>query len=936
MGIFNEQIPTDKISTNVQGQQGPPGPQGIGFKLDPNNNYDMQNKKLVNVDSGTNAEDAINNSQLDTKTILLQNASPGTVVNNKAVIYSDTGSVHTKSVYFEDIPGPGDDGLSNQMRLLTPHQSFNNIHLNIPDLKNFDGNGGRMSSEMMVTSVDQTVTGKKVFQNIEVPTPTSNNQASNKYYVDHNFLNRLTGGQIGGDLDMRGHTIKYLKLDNTDSAAARVAELKTKVDLSGSTMTGNLNMGNKQITNLGYSISDPTDVINLGFSDQKYLQKVSDSDLDMDDHRIKNSLEPVNGRDLTTKNYVDNQMGTKADLSKMTTQTFQGRIKVPDFNSGSHSGSDIVNLKYLNDTFLNKNTGGILGNSLSFISSLPSNQRQIFNLAPPQFSSSATPKSYVDGEIAKIPQSPQVNTSQFIRKDGIVPMTANLDLGGNKITNLRLPTNDEDAASKKYIDETLEQSHLLASSKKNEFLYLDSPDDTSSEYNIVVNGFVNDFIDSPHRNKKAYSITLRKDAGTTNYRSRMGFKLYPQPLGTYTMIFEFFPPEMTNIDLSVQATSAYIHKQVQKNFSSYSKILVQINNNSKQTPDYIYLTMHGTATATPVKGYLIVYGTKDWSDSLNPEIYDHVLTQEMFEYDVGKMKMNNQLDMNNKKIINLKNGTDPTDAINKRQLDEVESNIIENAYKKVFDKWFFNFVDGTSVRIDERASGLVVYGYNDSHGNAVTRFFDGRDSSASFNFFNDVDVKYGFTNSNFLINEKTSNSKSTSSLFGKSFSQLETFINNFKNGLPFFESFTFFCSVKLTKPTNFGFVSIILSSVNENDNNMFGILETRSGDFELRYGRVLNVRKLRLPNLFKLKSLTLWFSYDKDDRELTIGISNYSAQLTIPNINLSGKRKYINIKVSSYKISRFGWTDRYIAWMSPEHHKLMAIEKINGSYFLSS
>ena len=59
------------------------------------------------------------------------------------------------------------------------------------------------------------------------------------------------------------------------------------------------------------------------------------------------------------------------------------------------------------------------------------------------------------------------------------------------------------------------------------------------------------------------------------------------------MIFEFFPPEMTNIDLSVQATSAYIQKQVQKNFSSYSKILVQINNNSKITPDYIYLTIQG-------------------------------------------------------------------------------------------------------------------------------------------------------------------------------------------------------------------------------------------------------------------------------------------------------------------------------------------------------
>ena len=515
-------------------------------------------------------------------------------------------------------------------------------------------------------------------------------------------------------------------------------------------------------------------------------------------------------------------------------------------------------------------------------------------------------------------------------------MAADLDLGGNKITNLKSPESDNDAANKFYIDDTLAKSHLVASSKKNEFVYLDNPDDTSSEYNISVDDFVNNFSESPHTNKKAYSMTLTKDVGSDNYRSRMGFNLFPADLGTYTIVFEFFPPEMTNIDLSVQATSAYVHKQVQKDFSTYSKILVQINNNSKQTPDYLYLTMHGTATANPVQAYLIVYGTKDWSDSLDPKIYDHVLTEEMFEYDVGKMKMNNQLDMNNKKIINLKNGTDPTDAINKRQLDEVESNIIKNAYKKVFDKWFFNFIDGTSVRIDERASGLVVYGYNDLHGNAVTRFFDGRDSSASFNFFNDVDTKYGFTNSNFLINEITSNSKSTSSLSGKSFSQLETFVNNFKNGLPFFESFTFFCSVKLTKPTNLGYVSIILSPVNENDNNTFGILETRSGDFELRYGRVLNVRKLRLPNLFKLKSLTLWFSYDKDDRELTIGISNYSAQLTIPNINLSGKRKYINIKVLSYKVSRFGWTDRYIAWMSPEHHKLMAIEKINGSYFLSS
>ena len=89
---------------------------------------------------------------------LLDSARPGLVVNDKAVIYSDSGSVDAQNLYLKDAP---EDGLSNEIRILTPHQSYNNIHLNIPDLKNFDGYGGRPSSEIMVASVDQTVSGKK-------------------------------------------------------------------------------------------------------------------------------------------------------------------------------------------------------------------------------------------------------------------------------------------------------------------------------------------------------------------------------------------------------------------------------------------------------------------------------------------------------------------------------------------------------------------------------------------------------------------------------------------------------------------------------------------------------------------------------------------------------------------------------------------------------
>ena len=156
MSYSNGLLPDQSYQTaNKYVQRGLPG---IGFKLTDMGDYDMQNKKLTNVKSGTDSNDAVNKSQLDSSTNLLQGSRAGDVVNDKAVIYSNTGAVHARSLYLLDDP---QDGNSNEVRLETPHQSYGNIHLYIPDLHNFDGFGGRPKSEVMVTSVEQTVTGKK-------------------------------------------------------------------------------------------------------------------------------------------------------------------------------------------------------------------------------------------------------------------------------------------------------------------------------------------------------------------------------------------------------------------------------------------------------------------------------------------------------------------------------------------------------------------------------------------------------------------------------------------------------------------------------------------------------------------------------------------------------------------------------------------------------
>ena len=704
-------------TANKYVQRGLPG---VGFKLTVTGDYDMQNKKLTNVKSGTDSNDAVNKSQLDATTNLLHGSRAGDVVNDKAVIYSNTGAVHANSLYIED---PPDQGNSNEVRIMTEHQSYPNIHLNIPDLHNFDGHGGRPKSELMVTSVEQTVTGKKVFENIEVHDPTSNNQAANKNYADTKLS--LTGGTMTGDLILPHHN--YPIPGNTNKVINYESQREIFLSRQESfPMQADINMNNNFIQN----IATPTlshQVTNKGYCDYNFLNRQKGGrimgSLSMNQNDLFEIPAPKYESSAANKNYVDNQMGTKADLSKTTTQTFQGRVQVPDFNSGGHNGSDIVNLRYIDGIFLNKKTGGTLNNPITFLSSLPSNQRQIHNIGSPQFISSAANKQYVDGEIGKIAP---VDTTQFVKKAGD-RMIGDLDMGSHFVKNvginlsddstvvprsyvdsfansaihnpleidlyasnfqikqLKNPTDVQDAINKKYFDEELLKSHLLPSHIENAFKYLSDQDESSSERNIIVNG-IQDYNGSPHKNKKAYDIDLIYTSGTQNYDSKIGINLYPLPVGKFTIIMEYYFPEDINISLLAEASTAIINKQTITNFTSYKKQLVQINQQTKDTPDYLFFTIRGSGTtATNPEGYLVFYGVKEWVDTVPSEIYDHVLETGMFEYDNGNMKIFHDIDLNNHKIKNIPPATNPTDLLMKQSL-EIHPTIIFGIIRQ--DKFF--------------------------------------------------------------------------------------------------------------------------------------------------------------------------------------------------------------------------------------------------------
>ena len=793
-------------TANKYVQRGLPG---VGFKLTVMGDYDMQNKKLTNVKSGTDSNDAVNKSQLDATTNLLHGSRAGDVVNDKAVIYSNTGAVHANSLYIEDPPNQGN---SNEVRIMTEHQSHPNIHLNIPDLHNFDGHGGRPKSELMVTSVEQTVTGKKVFENIEVHDPTSNNQAANKSYADTKLS--LTGGTMTGDLILPPHNYP---------------------------IPGNTNK-----------------VINYESQREIFLSRQESfpmqADINMNNNFIQNIATPTSSHQATNKGYCD-------------------------YN------------------FLSRQKGGVLMSSLSM------NQNDLFEIPAPKYGNSAANKNYVDGEIGKIAS---VNTTQLIKKDGSVPMAADFDMGTHKIINVGQPTTVTDAATKGYIDKTLAESHLLSSHKSNEFKYLDDPNETSSEYNITIDAFT-DFNESPHKNKKAFQITLTKDVGTNDYRSRMGFNLYPLPLGTYTIIFEYYFPENTNIQLSCQSTTAYVHKQIQKDFTDYSKLLVQINNNSKTTPDYLFFTIHGTAVVNNPEGYIIVYGVKDWSDSVDPNIYDDGFYVQMFQYKNGDMQIQTDIDMNTHKIENLSDATNTKDAINKGQLDTVDVNL--ETFKNQINTFKFYF---------KNYLYMSIFTY---------RFYDLKEPST---FIFDRAAISGI-NPNMSIISSGSSHITVSGfdpIRGLQFNSATRIIIDLGYMVNQNSPYTIMISLTIKDSLHLHFVD----PANHQSYYYPGYVVNPS-DHSIRVHVSPTVFKHRgYSAVFNNKQTMIWIYFNPSERkyEIIIGNGNFSYVISNPVSNFSTNK----LRIDAYNniINKICYQNQFIA-LGETFTKMMFEERKNGSYF---
>ena len=226
----------------------------------------------------------------------------------------------------------------------------------------------------------------------------------------------------------------------------------------GTPLTGSLDMRGNTIYNVADPVN-PQDVVTKVYVDNTkgsgvIGRKIGDSvsikeNLDfLGKQKIKNLPDPVNDKDAVTKEYVDTttipflkldktKYNTKGDID-MGDQFTVYNVKTPI------DDSHIVNKKYVDEMDNLKSTFSFRNGEYYAKGNIYLRKNKLGGLREPEQDNEPATKKYVD-----------YLQTQYIDKRGNVKFDRNINVGNNRIFALKDPKKDYEATNKKYVDDSI-------------------------------------------------------------------------------------------------------------------------------------------------------------------------------------------------------------------------------------------------------------------------------------------------------------------------------------------------------------------------------------------------------------------------------------------------------------------------------------------------
>ena len=485
-------------------------------------------------------------------------------------------------------------------------------------------------------------------------------------------------------------------------------------------------------------------------------------DIQMNDNKIKGLTIPTEDNDASTKKYVDDQIAKIPHSDTGTLKLDGSRAMTGNLKMGNHpitgirsSSADDAALTvsaskslYLPITGIRGMQGNIdmggftIVNLRPFVeidSAQPAQDNQVIN-----YGYFHTQRGYLKRLINEV-------ASDALNRKSPDPMLDPIDMGNNFITNVKdpLPSNSYYVATVNFVNRTVSDNNTTMTTNYQNYIdnrlkHSVQSTETSNAFQYVMDDPAGQFYDEDdikgikktnkdyHKiNKETYEMQLLLDS-IGYYSSRLGINMYTLPNGEYSLVYELYYPntiDSNTVQISAVSSVETVSKVTTNVFSNYTRSIIHLHKYNNIAPNRLMIDMvlknkAGVSYVNELTIFVIVYGVSGYVNNVDTSVWDKLfeVTNNTIKFEaaidinkfdisnVDNLSINTLLNMNSKVITGLGDGVENGDAVNVKQLNDVESDMgkyIKAEITKVDTslKKYFN---------DHLNNAIAEYGYGES------------------------------------------------------------------------------------------------------------------------------------------------------------------------------------------------------------------------------
>ena len=482
-------------------------------------------------------------------------------------------------------------------------------------------------------------------------------------------------------------------------------------------------------------------------------------DVNLNENKIKGRAAPSEDKDGANKKYVDDQIKAipvvdTSDLLKLDgSRAMTGNLQMGDHTitgiRSSSADNAALTVGGAKATYLPiSGIRGMQGN-------LNMGGQSIVNLRP-----------FVEIDSAQPTQDNQVINFGYFRKAALKrknpdPMESPINMGNNFITNIKdpLPTNSNYAVTVNFVNRTVSDNNTTMTTNYQKYIdnrlkHTVQSTETSNAFQYVMDDPAGQFYDEDdikgikktnkdyHKiNKETYEMQLLLDS-IGYYSSRLGVNMYILPNGEYSLVYELYYPnsiDSNTVEISAVSSVETVSKVMTNVFSNYTRSIIHLHKYNNVAPNRLMIDMvlknkAGVSYANELTIFVIVYGVSGYVNNVDTSVWDRLFEVtnntikfeaaiDMNKFDISNvdnLSINTLLNMNSKVITGLGDGVENSNAVNVKQLNQMEDTIGDYIKKEIAKvdtslKKYFNSQLNNTIAERGYPNSLVCVFYLDNN-----------------------------------------------------------------------------------------------------------------------------------------------------------------------------------------------------------------------------